>query len=55
MARVDRETELNGLDKHHTDMTNIPNSWAGPLFRLRKPERGRLPTEEKTKPRRTID
>ena len=24
MARVDRETELNGLDKHHTDMTNYP-------------------------------
>ena len=24
MARVDRETEINGLDKHHTDMTNYP-------------------------------
>jgi Amt family ammonium transporter len=24
MARVDRETEINGLDKHRTDMTNYP-------------------------------
>lgn len=24
MARVDEETEINGLDKHHTDMTNYP-------------------------------